>query len=92
VITQGNLSGYGEIVVHRDTIYAATNFGDDIAVIGPDLAEARVLYDGLAASWFTVPQLEFEPKSWRSWGAAGRDLARFDLRPSAQRLARANAE
>lgn len=81
VRTQGNLSGYGEIVTHRGTIYAATNFGDDISVIGPDLAEAQVLYEGLTASWFTVPQLEFEPKSWLAWGAAGRDLARFDLRP-----------
>ncbi|GAB3407451.1 hypothetical protein [Flindersiella endophytica] len=81
VRTQGNLSGYGEIAVHRDTVYAATNFGDDISVLGPDLAEARVLYEGLTASWFTVPQLEFEPKSWLAWGAAGRDLARFDLRP-----------
>jgi hypothetical protein len=67
---QGRLSGYGEIVTHRGTVYAATNFGDDIAVIGPDVAEARVLYDGLTASWFTVPQLEFEPDSWRAWGAA----------------------
>lgn len=81
LLAQGNLSGYGEIVVHRDTVYAATNFGDDIAVIGPDLAAAHVLYGGLTASWFTVPQLEFEPDSWRAWGAAGRDLARFDLRP-----------
>jgi outer membrane protein assembly factor BamB len=78
---QGTLSGYGEVVVHRDTVYAATNFGDDIAVIGPDLAEARVLYGDLATSWYTVPQLEFEPGTWKAWGAASRDLARFDLRP-----------
>lgn len=78
---QGTLSGYGEIVVHRGTVYAATNFGDDIAVIGPDLDQANVLYAGLAASWFTVPQLECEPRSWFAWGAVGRDLARFDLRP-----------
>lgn len=81
VLHQGSLSGYGEITVHRDTVYAATNFSDDIAVIGPDLDKANVLYGSLAASWFTVPQLEFEPESWYAWGAVGRELARFDLRP-----------
>ncbi|MEQ4210228.1 hypothetical protein [Actinopolymorpha sp. B9G3] len=81
VVHQDKLSGYGEIVTHQGHVYAASNFGDDIAMIGPDLDQAKVMYGSLTASWFTVPQLEFEPTSWYAWGAAGRKLTRFYLHP-----------
>lgn len=81
VLHQGRVSGYGEIVVHHDKVFAATNFGDNIYCIGPGLDEAQLLVEGLVASWMTVPQLEFEPRYWHAWGLAGRELARFDLHP-----------
>lgn len=80
ILRQGKLSGYGEIVTHRDQVFAATNFGDNIYRLRPD-NDAEPLVVGLVASWFTVPQLEFEPRSWGAWGVSGRELARFDLAP-----------
>lgn len=84
VLQQGQVSGYGEIVTHRDQVFAATNFADNIYRLRPD-REAELLAGPIATSWFTVPQLEFDPRSWRAWGVAGRELARFDLHPRHRR-------
>lgn len=83
VVRQGKLSGYGEIVVHNDQVFAATNFGDYLYRLRPD-HDAEQLAGPLVASWFTVPQLEFE-RGWTAWGVAGRHLARFDLHPRHRR-------
>ncbi|WP_053202076.1 PQQ-binding-like beta-propeller repeat protein [Jiangella muralis] len=83
VVRQGKLSGYGEIVVHNDQVFAATNFGDYLYRLRPD-HDAEQLAGPLVASWFTVPQLEFE-RGWKAWGVAGRQLARFDLHPRHRR-------
>ncbi|SDU72784.1 NHL repeat-containing protein [Jiangella alkaliphila] len=83
VVRQGRISGYGEIVVHNDQVFAATNFGDYLYRLRPD-HDAEQLAGPLVASWFTVPQLEFE-RGWTAWGVAGRELARFDLHPRHRR-------
>lgn len=81
ILAQGKLSGYGEIVRHRGQVFAAANFGDNIYRLGPGLDQAELLTGPIPTSWYTVPQLEFERRTWRAWGVADRKLARFDLAP-----------
>ncbi|WP_162605942.1 PQQ-like beta-propeller repeat protein [Jiangella aurantiaca] len=83
VVRQGKLSGYGEICVHNDQVFAETNFGDYIYRLRSD-HDAEQLAGPIATSWFTVPQLAFE-RGWTAWGVAGRQLARFDLHPRHRR-------
>ncbi|WP_327091109.1 PQQ-binding-like beta-propeller repeat protein [Nonomuraea sp. NBC_01738] len=79
VKSQGMLSGYGELTVHRGRVFASTFYGGGNAYeLG---AEAKLLATGLGDDWYTNPQLHFAPGSWNAWALAGRDVARIRLDP-----------
>ncbi|WP_336205660.1 hypothetical protein [Nonomuraea sp. LPB2021202275-12-8] len=83
VVQQGTLSGYGELTVHRDRVFASTFYGGGNAYeLGADVeGGTRLLAAGLGDEWYTNPQLHFEPGSWNAWALVGRDLARIRLDP-----------
>ena len=83
VVSQGTLSGYGELTVHRGRVFVSTFFGGGNAYeLGADVeGGTRPLATGLGDEWYTNPQLHFEPGSWNAWAMVGRDLARIRLDP-----------
>ncbi|MFF7177050.1 hypothetical protein [Streptomyces sp. NPDC008121] len=83
VLDKGTLSGYGEIEVHQDKVFTSTYFGGgNVHLLGPGLADPKLLATGLGDDWYTNPQLAFEPGGWKAWALAGRDLARLRLDPA----------
>ncbi|MEU4228021.1 hypothetical protein AB0F17_27340 [Nonomuraea sp. NPDC026600] len=80
VVSQGKLSGYGELTVHRNKVFVSTFFGGGNAYeLG---TTEKLLATGLGDEWYTNPQLHFEPGSWRAWALVGRNLARIRLNPA----------
>ena len=81
VTAKGTWAGYGEIQVHQGQVFSSTNFGGGVHLLGPGLTTPTQIATGLGDEWYTVPDLAFEPASWRAWTLAGRDLARIRLEP-----------
>lgn len=79
VLQSGKLSGYGEVVAHRGRVYAAANFGDNIYQVGPGLASAQPLYQGIGTNWYTVPRIEPVPGAQLAWTAVNGNLALIAL-------------
>ncbi|GAA2673262.1 hypothetical protein [Nonomuraea recticatena] len=67
------------MTVHRGRVFASTyREGGNAYLLGP---ETRHLATGLGEEWFNVPELHFEPGSWKAWALVGRDLATIRLDP-----------
>jgi len=81
VVQKGELSGYGELTVHRGRVFASVfREGGNAYELDAERG-ATLLATGLGDEWFTNPQVHFEPGSWNAWAIVGRDLARIRLDP-----------
>lgn len=76
----GQLSGYGDVLVSRGSVYVETNFGGNVYRLGPGLTQAQHLVNKLGDEWYTVPKLCPVPGSRsQAWGLSGRQITRIPL-------------
>lgn len=79
VVREGTVSGYGEVKAHRGTVYAATNFSDQLSILPGRTGDQETLYEPIPIGWYNDPMLTFDGGRSATWGMWGTDLARLPL-------------
>lgn len=81
VVRSGTLSGHGRVFVHNGNAFATVYGGGNIYHLGPNVAQPRLLVEGLGDLWYGGPDFAPELGTWQGWGISGGDLARIDVNP-----------